>query len=193
MLPVYIAVGAGVGVLLWCALAFNALVAAHNRVNESWSGVDVQLKRRHDLVPNLIETVNAYAEHERVVMRAVTEARETAASSSGRRGRQGAEYDLAEAIANVRVMAERYPDLRAAEAFRRVQAQLGEVESEIQYARRIYNTNVMLFNARVCAFPGSLVRRLGGFRKMGYFELGPVWRSAESVADAAGDPEAAAA
>jgi LemA protein len=192
MLPVYIAAGMGVGLLLWSALAFNALVAAHNRVNESWSGVDVQLKRRHDLVPNLIETVKAYAEHERVVMRAVTEASETAASSSGRRGRQGAEYDLSEAIANVRVMAERYPDLRAAEAFRRLQAQLAEVEGEVQYARRIYNTNVMLFNARVCAFPGSLVRRLGGFRKMGYFELSPVWRSAESVA-AAGDPEAAAA
>ena len=174
MVLVYIAVGAGVVLLLWSALAFNALVTAHNRVNESWSGVDVQLKRRHDLVPNLLQIVRGIADHEREALRALTEAQEVAAGSSGRRGRQGAEYDLAEAIAGVRAVVERYPNLRASESFRRLQAQLAEVEGEIQYARRIYNSNVMLFNARVSGFPGVLVRRLGSFRKMGYFELGPV-------------------
>jgi LemA protein len=193
MVPVYIAAGVGVALLLLGAYSFNALVTAHNRVNESWSGVDVQLKRRHDLVPNLVETVKAYADHERVVMLALTEARATAVSSSGRRGRQAAEFDLSEAIANARVLAERYPDLRAAESFHRLQAQLAEVEGEIQYARRIYNTNVMLFNTRVRGFPGSLVRRLGGFRKMGYFELNPVWRSADTPVEAEGKSEVAAA
>jgi len=193
MVLVYIAAGVGVALLLWGAFSFNALVTAHNRVNESWSGVDVQLKRRHDLVPNLVETVRAYSEHERVVMRALTEARETAVGSSGRRGRQAAEFELSEAIADARALAERYPDMRASEGFKRLQSQLAEVEGEIQYARRIYNSNVMLFNARVRGFPGSLVRRLGGFRKMGYFELNPVWRSAGSGADAGGESEAAAA
>src|SRR6059058_663924 len=115
---VYVVLAVAILGVVWAILTLNGFVRARNLVDESWSGVDVQLKRRHDLVPNLIETVKAYAEHERVVLRAVTEARETAACSSGRRGRQGAEYDLSEAIANVRVMAERYPDLRAAEAFR---------------------------------------------------------------------------
>jgi LemA protein len=193
MVLVYIAAGVGVALLLWGAFSFNALVTAHNRVNESWSGVDVQLKRRHDLVPNLMETVRAYAEHERVVMRALTEARETAVGSSGRRGRQAAEFELSEAIADARALAERYPEMRASEGFKRLQSQLAEVEGEIQYGRRIYNSNVMLFNARVRGFPGSLVRRLGGFRKMGYFELNPVWRSAGAGADAGGESEAAAA
>jgi LemA protein len=178
MVLVYIAVGAGVVLLLWSALAFNALVTAHNRVNESWSGVDVQLARRHDLVPNLLEIVKGIAGHEREALRTLTEAQEVATGSSGRRGRQAAEYDLAQAIAEVRAVVERYPSLRGSEAFRRLQAQLAEVEGEIQYARRIYNSNVMLFNARVSGFPGLLVRRLGSFRKMGYFELVPVWRSA---------------
>jgi LemA protein len=193
MVLVYIAAGVGVALLLWGAFSFNALVTAHNRVNESWSGVDVQLKRRHDLVPNLMETVRAYAEHERVVMRALTEARETAVGSSGRRGRQAAEFELSEAIADARALAERYPEMRASEGFKRLQSQLAEVEGEIQYGRRIYNSNVMLFNARVRGFPGSLVRRLGGFRKMGYFELNPVWRSAGAGADTGGESEAAAA
>lgn len=189
MVLVYIAVGAGVALLLWSALAFNALVTAHNRVNESWSGVNVQLQRRHDLVPNLLQIVRGNSEHERAALRTLTEAQEIAAGSSGRRGRQAAEYDLAEAIADVRAVVEQYPELRASEAFRRLQSQLAEVEGEIQHSRRIYNSNVMLFNARVAGFPGLLVRRLGGFRKMGYFELSAVWRSAAASAHAPTDSE----
>jgi LemA protein len=169
-----IAVGLGVGLLVWTAFAFNALVAARNQVDESWSGIDVQLKRRHDVVPNLVKAVGAYAEHESVVVRALTESRDNAALSSGRRGRQAAEYELSQAIVGVRVLTESYPDLRASEQFRRLQAQLAEVEGEIQYARRIYNSNVQRYNRRVRSFPGSLVRRLGGYQPTGYFELSPV-------------------
>jgi LemA protein len=174
MTAAYIAVGLGVVLLIWAALAFNALVAAHNQVNEAWSGIDVQLKRRHDLVPNLVETVREYADHENALLRGVTEARDNAAGSSGRRGRQAAEYELSQAIVGVRVLSEQYPDLRASEQFRRLQAQLAEIEGEIQYARRIYNTNVQRYNRRVKGFPGLLVRRLGGFHATGYFELTPV-------------------
>jgi LemA protein len=113
MTVVYIAVGLGVVLFVWTAFAFNALVAAHNQVDESWSGIDVQLKRRHDLVPNLVNTVGAYAEHESAILRAVTESRDNAALSSGRRGRQAAEYELSQAIVGVRVLTEQYPELRA--------------------------------------------------------------------------------
>ncbi len=192
MTVAYIGAGLGVAFLAWAAFAFNALVRAHSRVNESWSGVDVQLRRRHDLVPNLVETVAAYAQHERAVMEAMNRAYETASTSSGRRGRQAAEYELSESIADVRALAERYPDLKASEGFHRLQLQLAEVDGEIQYARRIYNSNVELYNSRVRGFPGVLVRKLGGFRAMGYFELNPVWRSAADES-ATGRHEAAAA
>src|SRR3954453_463564 len=187
----YIAVGLGVGLLVWAALAFNALVSAHNRVNESWSAVDVQLKRRHDIVPNLVEIVSGYAEHERAVVRLVAEARGTAAASSGRRGRQAAEYELSTAIAEARALGERLPNLEASEPFRRLQMQLKEIEGEIQYSRRIYNSNVQRYNSLTTSFPGALVRRLGHFRPMGYFELNPVRRSTEP--DSQKDQRAAAA
>src|SRR4030095_501922 len=109
----YIAVAMGVALLIWVAFAFNALVRARNQVNESWSGIDVQLKRRHDLVPNLIETVGAYAEHERAVLRAVAESRDNAVASSGRRGRQAAEHELSKSLAEARRLSERFPELRA--------------------------------------------------------------------------------
>jgi len=174
MTVAYIAGGSGVVLLVWTAFAFNALIKAHNQVDESWSGIDVQLKRRHDLVPNLVETVGAYAEHEQATLQAVTESCEDAAQSSGRRGRQAAEHELSQAIVGVRGLSERYPELRASEQYRRLQAQLAEVEGEIQYARRIYNANVQRYNSRVRGFPGSLVCRLGGYRPTGYFELSPV-------------------
>jgi LemA protein len=123
----------------------------------------------------------------------MSKAYETASTSSGRRGRQAAEYDLSQSIADVRALAERYPDLKASDAFHRLQLQLAEVDSEIQYSRRIYNSNVELYNARVRGFPGMIVRKLGGFRPMGYFELLPVWRSSADGAGAADRHEAAAA
>jgi LemA protein len=189
----YFAVGVGVALLVWAALAYNGLVRAQSVVNESWSGVDVQLKRRHDLVPNLIQTVRGYAAHEVTALSAVDEAWATASSSSGRRGRQAAEFDLSRSIAELRALGERYPDLRASEHYRRLQSQLAEVDGEIQYARRIYNSNVELYNSRVRGFPGNLVRRLGAFRAMGYFELIPVWHTAASEAEPAGEAREAAA
>ena len=183
----------GVIFLAWAAFAFNSLVKAHNHVNESWSGVDVQLKRRHDLVPNLIKTVAAYENHERTVLQAMRKAWQTASTSSGRRGRQAAEFDLSQAIADTHALGERYPDLRASEGFRRLQLQLAEVDSEIQYARRIYNTNVQRYNTRVGSFPGSLVRRLGGYNPIGYFELSPVRLDLAAERKRAKDRKAAAA
>jgi LemA protein len=193
MTVAYIGAALGIAFGAWAVFAFNALVKAHSRVNESWSGVDVQLKRRHDLVPNVAKTVAAYAQHERAVLEAMNRAYETASTSSGRRGRQAAEYDLSQTIAEVRALAERYPELKASEGFHRLQLQLAEVDGEIQYARRIYNSNVEAYNSRVRGFPGVLVRKLGGFRAMGYFELNPVWRSGADASGTADRHEAAAA
>ena len=173
MTVLYVALGLVALVVLWLVATYNSLVRARNKTDEAWSGVDVQLKRRHDLVPNLVETVGAYAEHEQAVLGAVTESRDNAAASSGRRGRQAAEHQLSQSLAEVRRLTERFPDLLASEHFERLQAQLKEIEGEIQYSRRIYNTNVQHYNNRVRGFPGSLVRRLGGFQPRGFFELSP--------------------
>jgi LemA protein len=187
MSAAYLAVGLGVALLVWTAFAFNALVYARSQVNEAWSGIDVQLKRRHDLVPNLVETVSAYAEHEAGVLQVLRESRDGAVGSSGRRGRQAAEQELSQAIGGIRVVCERYPELRAAEPFRRLQAQLAEIEGEIQYSRRVYNSNVQRYNTRVRSFPASLMGRLGGFRAIGYFELNPVLLNDATASESPGD------
>jgi LemA protein len=193
MTVAYIGVGLAVAFSAWLAFAFNGLVKAHTGVNESWSGVDVQLKRRHDLVPKLVKTVAVYADYEHAMMVAIESAYESASTSSGRRCRQAAEHDLSTAIVDVRALGERYPELKASEPFRRVQLQVAEVEGEIQHARRIYNSNVEIFNSRVRGFPGVLVRRLGGFRPMGYFELNPVGQAGADECETGGGREAAAA
>jgi LemA protein len=184
-------VGLGIALLVWMAFAFNGLVFARNQVDEAWSGIDVQLKRRHDIVPNLVETVKAYADHEHEVLRTVSEACDAAAAASGRRGRQAAEHDLSQAIADVRLMTERLPELRASENFERLQAQLKEIEGEIQYSRRIYNTNVQRYNNRVRGLPGSIVGRVAGFQPRGYFELSPVMSGVyEGATENVGQPKA---
>jgi LemA protein len=189
----YTGVGLAVAFTAWLAFAFNGLVKARARVNESWSGVDVQLKRRHDLIPQLVETVAAYASHEHAVLVAVDRAYESASTSSGRRGRQAAEQDLSTTAADARALGERYPELRASEPFRRLEMQLAEVEGEIQSSRRIYNSNVQVFNSRVRGFPGMLIRRLAGCSPIGCFELSPVRRGGTGEAQDAARREAAAA
>ena len=142
---------------LWGFLAYNSLVAGRNKVDEAWSGIDVQLKRRHDLVPNLVNTVKGYAAHERETLQAVVDAR-TAAVSAHEPGRIGpAEAKLTAALGAINALAEAYPELRAAENFQRLQAELGGIEDEIQAARRIYNSNVERYNTRAQSFPTLLI------------------------------------
>src|SRR5512134_1163069 len=138
MTPVLIVGGVAVLVVVWALLTYNALVRARNRVNEAWSGVDVQLKRRRDLVPNLVQAVEAYARHERATMEALTEARAAASASTARVFREQAESRLSGALAAVHAAAESYPDLRASRGFVRLQTQLAEVEDDIVGARRIF-------------------------------------------------------
>ena len=149
----------------------NSIIGSRNRVDEAWSGIDVQLKRRHDLVPNLVETVKGYAQHEQKVFEATTKARAEAMSAQGVDATRSAEQGLTAALANLRAVAENYPDLRATENFQRLQADLNEIEDEIQASRRIYNSNVQSYNTKIQIFPNSIVANQGGFTAREFFEI----------------------
>jgi LemA protein len=149
----------------------NAIIASRNRVDESWSGIDVQLKRRHDLVPNLVETVKGYAEHESEVFEKATKARAEAMSAHGVGETAKAEQKLTGALTDLRAVAENYPTLRATENFQQLSRQLSQLEDEIQASRRIYNSNVQSYNTSIQQFPGSVIANRGGFTKRDYFEI----------------------
>jgi LemA protein len=164
-----------VGVLVLLALIYiairNSMIGSRNRVDESWSGIDVQLKRRHDLVPNLVETVKGYAQHEQQTFENVTKARASAMAAQGPQQASQAEGMLDRALADLRAVAEQYPDLRATENFQQLSRNLSELEDEIQAARRIYNSNVQAYNTKIQVFPNSIVANTGGFTAREFFEI----------------------
>jgi LemA protein len=149
----------------------NSIISSRNRVDESWSGIDVQLKRRHDLVPNLVETVKGYAEHESQTFEKTTQARAAAMQAQGVEETAKAEQQLTQALADVKAVAENYPTLRATENFQQLSRNLSELEDEIQASRRIYNSNVQSYNTSIQQFPGSIVANQGGFTAREYFEI----------------------
>jgi len=149
----------------------NSMVASRNQVEEAWSGIDVQLKRRHDLVPNLVETVKGYATHEQAVFTKTTEARAEAMKAGTVEATQQAEAKLSGALADLRAVAEAYPNLRATENFQQLQRDLNEIEDEIQAARRIYNSNVQAYNTKIQIFPNSIIANQGGFTAREFFEI----------------------
>jgi len=149
----------------------NSLISLNQRVGESWSGIDVQLKRRHDLVPNLVESVKGYATHEQETFEKVTQARAAAMQASGPAEAGQAEGQLTAALGGLRVVAEQYPQLRATENFQQLQRQLSELEDEIQASRRIYNSNVQQFNTRIQQFPASIPAKQMGYAEKEYFAI----------------------
>jgi LemA protein len=153
-------------------LVRNGIISLRNRCDEAWSGIDVQLKRRHDLVPNLVESVKGYASHERETFERVTQARAAAMQASGPAEASQAESQLTAALGGLRVVAEQYPQLRATENFQQLQRQLSELEDEIQASRRIYNSNVQQYNTRIQQFPASVIANQGGFTAKPFFEIG---------------------
>ncbi len=156
---------------LWLVGAFNLLVRSRNRVKESWSDIDVQLKRRYDLIPNLIETVKGYAAHEREVLENVVKARSAAMNAHSVEERGQAENMLSGALKSLFALSENYPQLRAVESFTKLQDELSDTENKVQAARRFYNTNVMTLNTRVEQFPTNVVAGMFGFKKEEFFEL----------------------
>jgi LemA protein len=171
MTGVYVAIGVLALLALWAVLAYNALVESRNKVDEAWSGIDVQLKRRHELVPNLVETVKGYAAHERETLQNVTEARLAAVEAGEPAAVERAESQLSTALVGVNALAEAYPELRASENFQRLQAELAGVEDEIQAARRIYNSNVQGYNTRTQQFPTLVIAGLLSFAPREFFEV----------------------
>ncbi len=147
------------------------MIAARNRCDEAWSDIDVQLKRRHDLVPNLVETVKGYATHEREVFEKVTEARAEAMQARSVGDTAQKEAQLSAAITDLRAVAENYPQLRATENFQQLTNNLSELENEIQAARRIYNSDVQGYNTKIQVFPNSIIASMGNFQAKEFFEI----------------------
>jgi LemA protein len=158
--------------LVGIVVSYNRFVRQRNLVQESWRQVDVELGRRHDLIPNLVETVKGYAAHERTVLQSVVEARTAAVATGGGVAAQAkAEATLAGSLRGLFAVAENYPDLKAAGPFQQLQSQLAETEDRIAAGRRFYNGNVRALNTRVEAFPSSLIASSFHFEKAEYFEV----------------------
>ena len=149
----------------------NSMIGARNRVDEAWSGIDVQLKRRHDLIPNLVEAVKGYATHERETFQKVTEARAEAMKAQGPAESGAAEGRLSAMLGDLRAISENYPELRATENFQQLSRELTELEDEIQASRRIYNSNVQAYNTKIQVFPNSMIANSRGFQAREFFEI----------------------
>jgi len=158
-------------VVAWLVLGYNSFVRLINQTKEAWADIDVQLKRRYDLIPNLIETVKGYATHESSVFEKVTEARANALSAQGPAEKGKAENMLTESLKSVFAVAEAYPALRAVESFTSLQTELADTENKIQAARRFYNGNVRDLNIKVETFPSNLIAKTFKFTKREFFQL----------------------
>ncbi len=158
-------------VLGWVAWAYNRLVKARNQMREGWSGIEVQLKRRHDLIPMLLEVVKGYQTHERELLESVTRERSAALEARGASQAGSAESMLGQGLGRIVALAERYPELKADGAFRGLMVDLVEIEDQIQFARRYYNGSVRDLNNRIESFPGNLVAAVFAFQKEEFFEI----------------------
>ncbi len=159
---------AGIGWTVWC---YNKLVWLRNQINEAWANVDVQLKRRRDLIPSLVEVVSGYVEHESRVLEDVTEKRSHSERATGTRQTAREESTLSDGITNLLALGEDYPELKADEQFRKLHDALVEVEEDLQYARRFYNGSVRDFNVYCKQFPSLIVAGLLGFEPEAFFEI----------------------
>ena len=161
-------------IVLWAILTYNRLITLKNRAKEAWADIDVQLRRRYDLIPNLVETVKDYAAHEKLVFENVTQARAKAISAEQSGDPQKvaeAENFLAGTLKTLFAVAENYPDLKASENFLELQRELRDTEDKIQAARRFYNTNVRDLNIKIESFPANIVANVFRFSKMNFFEI----------------------
>jgi LemA protein len=156
-------------VALMAILLYNGLVLSRNRTREAWSGIDVQLKRRSSLIPNLVETVKGYATHEHQVFTEVTEARGALAKASGPVAVAAADQTLTSALGRLMVVAEAYPQLQAAASFQQLQEELTDTEEKVAYARQFYNQNALDYNTRIQTFPGNLFAGWFGFLAVDFF------------------------
>jgi LemA protein len=181
MIWVWVLVGIVVVLLFWLAVAYNGLVRDRNRVDNAWSQVDVQLKRRYDLIPNVVETVKGYASHERQTFERVTQARSAAQAAQGPAEQAEAENFLTSALRQLFAVAEAYPELRASENFAGLQQELSETENRIAVSRQIYNDTVLSYNNKVQQVPTNMVASMFGFGEREFFDAGDEAEEAPAV------------
>ena len=169
----WIVIGIVVLIVLWLVLTYNGLITARNRTQEAWSEIDVELKRRHDLIPNLVNTVQGYVGHERGTLEAVTNARAAAvaAGATGDPAKIGqAENMLSQSLRSLFAVTENYPDLKAISAFTNLQETLTATEDKIEFSRRFYNGNVRDYNIALQTLPTSLIAGMLGFKPFAFFQ-----------------------
>lgn len=171
MSPLWIVIGVLVVIGGWFLVAYNALVRRNNQVKEAWSDIDVQLKRRHNLIPNLVETVKGYAQHEREAFDSVTKARAQALGASTPAEHAQAENMLTTSLKSLFAVAEAYPELKANTNFLELQRELADTENKVMAAHRFYNSNVRDYNTAVESVPTNVIASLFGFKQHEFFEL----------------------
>lgn len=158
-------------VVLWVIATYNSLVAMRTEIDNAWAQIDVQLKRRYDLIPNLVETVKGYAAHERETLERVIQARNAAMQAQGVAEKAQAENMLTSTLRSIFALAEAYPNLKANENFLALQEELASTENRIAFARQYYNDRVMFYNARIQQFPANVVANTFGFSRRDFFEV----------------------
>jgi LemA protein len=168
---VWIVLGVIVLLVLYVVLTYNGLVRLRNRVEAAWAQIDVQLKRRYDLIPNLVETVKGYASHERQTLEAVTAARTASMNAQGPAQQAQAENMLSGALKSLFAVAEAYPELKANQNFLQLQEELTGTEGRISYARQFYNDTVQRLNTKIQSFPANVLAGMFGFKEREYFEI----------------------
>jgi LemA protein len=168
----WIVLGLIVVIVLWAITIYNGLVAMRQRVNQSFADIDVQLKQRHDLIPNLVETVKGYASHERGTLEAVVAARNAAMAAPGIEQKVAAENMLTGALRQLFALSEAYPNLKANENFQQLQEQLSDIENKLAAARRFFNNAVQEYNTGIQQFPAALFASIFGFHPQTFFDLG---------------------
>jgi LemA protein len=167
---IWIVIAVIAAIVLWIISAYNKLITLRNRTDEAWSDIDVQLKRRYDLIPNLVETVKGYATHESGVFQKVTEARSKAMQATGMTDKAEAENALSQTLKSLFAVSENYPDLKASQNFLQLQDELSDTENKIQAARRFYNGNVRDFNTTLQVFPTNMIAGMLKFVAKQFFE-----------------------
>lgn len=170
-MALWIIIGIAGVVLLWAVVAYNSLVSIKNQVENAWQQIDVQLKRRHDLIPNLVEVAKDYMEYEQETLREVIEARNKAVAATGPDSAIPAESLLGAALGRLFALVENYPDLKADESVGRLMEELSSTENKISFARQFYNDSAMANNNRIESFPSNIIARLFGFQDAVYFEV----------------------
>jgi LemA protein len=170
MLPTLIVIGLPVLAAVYLIGIYNGLASLRVKVKEAWSGIDVQLKRRIDLIPNLVETVKAYAKHEKEVFESVTQARSALMNAGSHKDALQADNQLSGALKSLFAVAEAYPELKAQEGFINLQNELSDTESKIAYSRQFYNSVVRDMNSKIVTFPGNLFANMFGFKQEEFFE-----------------------